>query len=93
MMHTKFHSHRPFGSREEDFLRFLRSRCVKSVDDDGRRQRTAEAYLSYKLTKCAFGSGELKTRPKMTIEPRHEKTCFDYMRTTKVQISLRIRTV
>ena len=24
-------------------------------------------------------------------EPRHEKTCFSHMRTTKVQISLRIR--
>ena len=23
MMHTKFQGHRPFGSREEDFLRFL----------------------------------------------------------------------
>ena len=23
MLHTKFQGHRPFGSREEDFLRFL----------------------------------------------------------------------
>ena len=37
---------------------FLR-RCFKSVDDDGWR-RTTEAYLSYKLTKWAFGSGKLK---------------------------------
>ena len=44
---------------------FLR-RCIKSVDN-GRwrrmtynRRRTTEAYLSYKLTKWAFGSGELK---------------------------------
>ena len=28
-----------------------------------------------------------------SYEPRHEKTCLCYMRTTKVQISLRIRTV
>ena len=28
-----------------------------------------------------------------THEPRHEKTCFSHMRTKKVQISLRIRTV
>ena len=35
---------------------FLR-RCLKSVDD---RRRTMEAYLSYKLTKWAFGSGEIK---------------------------------
>ena len=27
------------------------------------------------------------------IEPNHEKTCFSHMRTTKVQISLRIRAV
>ena len=27
------------------------------------------------------------------IEPRHEKTCLCHMRTTKVQISLRIRAV
>ena len=26
-------------------------------------------------------------------EPRQEKSCFSYMRTTKVQISLRIRAV
>ena len=38
---------------------FLR-RCLKSVDDDDGR-RTTEAYLSYKLTIWAFGSGELKT--------------------------------
>ena len=37
---------------------FLR-RCLKSVDDDGRRRRTTEAYLSYKLTKWPFGSDEL----------------------------------
>ena len=24
------------------------------------RRRTTESYLSYKLTKCSFGSGELK---------------------------------
>ena len=29
-----------------------------TTDDD--IQRTTEAYLSYKLTKVAFGSGELK---------------------------------
>ena len=33
-------------------------RCLKSVDDDV-RQKT-DAYLSYKLTIWAFGSGELK---------------------------------
>ena len=32
---------------------------TKSLDDDVRR--TTKAYLSYKLTKWAFGSGELKT--------------------------------
>ena len=29
----------------------------------------------------------------ITYEPRHEKTCFSHMRTTKVQISQRIRAV
>ena len=29
----------------------------------------------------------------LSLEPRHEKTCFSHMRTTKVQISLRIRAV
>ena len=29
----------------------------------------------------------------LLIEPRHEKTCFLHMRTTKTQVSLRIRTV
>ena len=29
----------------------------------------------------------------LIIEPRHEKTCLCYMRTTKAQISLRIRAV
>ena len=29
----------------------------------------------------------------LEYEPRHEKTCFSPTRTTKVQISLRIRTV
>ena len=29
---------------------------------DGRRRRTTEAYLSYKLIKWAFGSGELIMR-------------------------------
>ena len=29
----------------------------------------------------------------ITYEPRHEKTCFCHMRTTKAQISLRIRAV
>ena len=37
---------------------FLRRRCLKNVDDDV--WRTTEAYLSYKLTIWAFGSGELK---------------------------------
>ena len=36
---------------------FLRRRCLKSVDDG--RRRTTEVCLSYKLTKWAFGSGEL----------------------------------
>ena len=30
---------------------------------------------------------------RILIEPRHEKTCFCHMRTTKAQISLRIRAV
>ena len=38
---------------------FLRRGCLKSVDDNVRR--ATEAYLFYKLTKWAFGSGELKT--------------------------------
>ena len=93
MTHTKFQGNRPFGSGEEDFLRFLpymgmaailvmwlgpfeqtfvpsshrlaqwflRRRCLKSVDDDD-GWRTTKAYLSYKLTKWAFGSGELKMK-------------------------------
>ena len=32
-------------------------------------------------------------RNRQFIEPCHEKTCFSHMRTTKVQISLRIRAV
>ena len=36
-------------------------------DDDGRRRRTMEAYLSYKLTKWAFGSGEQKTKAQISI--------------------------
>ena len=111
-MHTKFQGHRPFGSREEDFLRFLpymglaailvmwlgpfeqtfvppfhrssiwnltligpvvseekmfkecgRRRTTTADDDDVRR--TTEAYLFYKLTKWAFGSGELKNWEKL----------------------------
>ena len=82
MLHTKFQGHWPFGSGEEDFLRFLpymgmaailvmwpgsfeqtfvphamkapyeiwlwltkqflRRRCLKSVDDDGRRRTTTD---------------------------------------------------
>ena len=97
-MHTKFQGNQPFGSGEEDFLRFLpymgmaailvmwpgqfeqtfvtlshrssiwnltltgpmvsEENILKSVDDGWRR--TMEAYLSYKLTKRAFCSGELK---------------------------------
>ena len=34
--------------------------CGRRMTDD-RRRRTTETYLSYKLTKWAFGSGELKT--------------------------------
>ena len=37
----------------------LRRRCLKNVYDDGRQRTTTEAYLSYKLTKWAFGSSEL----------------------------------
>ena len=37
---------------------FLR-RCLKSVEDNGRHTKTY-TYLSYKLPKWAFGSGELK---------------------------------
>ena len=36
------------------------------------------------------GGANLK---KIPLEPRHEKTCFSHRRTTKAQISLRIRTV
>ena len=28
MLHTKFQGHRPFGSREDDFLRFLPKQCL-----------------------------------------------------------------
>ena len=35
----------------------------------------------------------LKRMHQLYIEPRHEKTCFSHMRTTKVQISLRTHTV
>ena len=95
MLHTKFQGYWPFGSREEDFLRFLpymgmaailvmwpgtfeqtfvppsnRSSIwnltligpvvsdEKMFKECGRR-RTTEAYLSYKLTKQAFGPDEL----------------------------------
>ena len=33
---------------------------AKMFKECGQRRRTTEAYLSYKLTKWAFGSGELK---------------------------------
>ena len=96
MKHTKFQDHQPFGSREEDFLRFLpymglaamwpvpleqtfvppshrssiwnltltdpvvsEEKMLKSVAD-GRRRRTTEVYLTCRLTKWAYGSGELK---------------------------------
>ena len=39
---------------------FLRRRCLKSVDDDGRRTDNG-VYLCYKLTYEPKGSGELKT--------------------------------
>ena len=43
---------------------FQRRRCLKSVDDvqttDGRTDNGGLLYLSYKLTKWDFGSGELK---------------------------------
>ena len=39
--------------------------------------------------KCHF----LDNFSNVIIEPHHEKTCFSHMRTTKVQISLRIHTV
>ena len=52
---------------------FLRRTCLKSVDDHVVRwtktddvRRTSEAYLSYKLNKWAFGSGELKTMSNCT---------------------------
>ena len=93
-VYTKFQGHWPFGSREENFLRFLPCMGMgailvmwpwtfeqtfvppshessiwnltligpvvseeKMFKECGRR--TTEAYLSYKLTKWAFGSGEL----------------------------------
>ena len=47
---------------------FLR-RCLKSVDDV---RRTTEAYLSYKLTKWSFGSGELN----ICGEPKLDMICI-----------------
>ena len=42
---------------KSDWLaQWFQRRCLKSVDD---RRRTTKAYLSYKLTKWAFGSDEL----------------------------------
>ena len=35
----------------------------KMFKECGRRRRTTEVYLSYKLPKSAFGSGELKSDP------------------------------
>ena len=46
----------PVVSKEKMFKECGRRRT--STDDDVRQ--TTEAYLSYKLTKWAFGSGELK---------------------------------
>ena len=95
MMHTKFQGHQLFGSREEDFLRFLPYTGMAAIfvmwsgpfeqtfapqshrssiwnligpvvseemmfKECGWR-RTTENYLSYKLTKWAFGSGELRS--------------------------------
>ena len=96
MLHTKFQGHWPFGSREEDFLRFLPYMGMAAIlvmwpgtfeqtfippshrssiwnktwpgpvvseetmfKECGRQRRT-ETYLSYKLTKWAFDSGEPK---------------------------------
>ena len=46
---------------------------------------------------CSFERMDLLTREShnslKSNEPRHEKTCFSHMRTTKVQLSLRIRAV
>ena len=47
---------------------------------------------------CKYLRGLFKCTRKRAVylvlinEPRHEKTCLSHMRTTKVQISLRIRT-
>ena len=48
-----------------------------------------EIYM-YKKSQCFFFSFWLTI---IIIEPHHEKTCFWHMRTTKMQISLRIRAV
>ena len=45
----------PVVSEEKMFRR------VWTTTDDDNVRRTTEAYLSYKLTKSAFGSGELKS--------------------------------
>ena len=50
--------------------------------------------MSYMWALCAGGGGlgGLGETCKV-FEPRHKKTCFTHMRTTKVQISLRIRKI
>ena len=43
MLHTKFQGHRPFGSREEDFLRFfpyMRMAAILSCDLDHLNKRS-----------------------------------------------------
>ena len=115
-MHTNIQGHWPFGSREEDFFRFLPYMAMaatlvmwpgpleqtfvppshkssiwnltligpvvseeKMFKECGRRQRTTEAYLSYKLTIWAFGSGELKTAHPSPTCCKHRRPLPYYM--------------
>ena len=57
---------------EEKMFKECGRRRRRTTDDDGRR--TTEAYLSYKLTKWAFGSGELKMY-KIRLQRDFFETC------------------
>ena len=69
----------------------LRRRCLKTVDDDGRRRRrTTEAYLSYKLTKWAFGSSELISDGARSAWIMYIIICWSSMKRWKVKAQLSV---
>ena len=64
------------GPFEQNYVPPSHRSSRRTTDDDDGRQ-TTEAYLSYKLTKWAFGSGELQKRKNyLCAEPGHLSSLF-----------------